>query len=132
MAPNYPLADMVSRLNVASKRHLDCVRVINSNLCIRVLQVLNNTGVIRGFSIRCDFILVYLKYHLGEPAFKEITVISKPGCRVVWRLGRLRLICDYSNFSGFFIISSAKGLITSNDSLMCFRNTGEILLMVSI
>lgn len=132
MSFNYPLSDMISRLNVSTKRHLDSVRVFNSDLSLRVLQVLYTNGVIRGFSVRSGFIVVFLKYFLGLPAFKSITVISKPGCRVYWRLGRLSLVYNYSNFSGFFIISSPKGLLTSNDSLLGLRLTGEILLQVSI
>lgn len=132
MSFNYSLSDFVSRLNVSTKRHLDSVRVPNCDLCLRVLQVLYSNGVIRGFAVRNDFILVLLKYYLGAPAFKEIVVISKPGCRIFWRLGRLRLVYNYHNFSGFFVISSSKGLITSNDSLLDLRFTGEILLKVSI
>lgn len=132
MSFNYPLSDLISRLNVASKRRLACVRVFNSDLCLRVLQVLYSNGVIRGFTVRSSYILVFLKYYLGEPAFKEITVISKPGCRIFWRLGRLRLFYNHRNFSGFFILSSSRGLLTSNDSLLGFRLTGEVLLKVSI
>lgn len=132
MSFNYPLSDLVSRLNVSSKRHLDCVRVFNSDLCLRVLQVLYTNGVIRGFAVRSNFIVVFMKYFLGSPAFKKITVMSKPGCRIFWRLGCLSLVYNYSNFSGFFIISSSKGLITSNDALLGLRLTGEILLQVSI
>jgi len=132
MSFNYPLSDLVSRLNVSAKRRLASVHVFNSDLTLRVLQVLYANGVIRGFAVRSDFIVVFLKYFLGLPAFKSITVISKPGCRVYWRLGRLSLFYNYRNFSGFFIISSSKGLLTSNDSLLGLRLTGEVLLQVSI
>lgn len=132
MSFNYLLADLVSRLNVSSRRHLDCVRVSNSSFTLRVLVILYNNGVIRGFQVRRNYIVVLLKYFLGRSVFKEITIISKPGCRIFWRLGRLSLNYSYNNFSGFFVISSPKGLITSNDSLLGFRLTGEVLLRVSV
>lgn len=132
MSFNYLLADLVSRLNVSSRRHLRSVRVCNSSFTLRVLVVLYNNGVIRGFNVRRNYIIVLLKYYLGKSAFKQITVVSKPGCRIFWRLGRLSLNYSYNNFSGFFLISSPKGLITSSDSLLGLRLTGEILLRVSI
>lgn len=132
MSFNFLLADLVSRLNVSSRRHLYSVRVANSSFTLRVLVILYNNGVIRGFQVRKNYIVVLLKYFLGKSAFTRITVISKPGCRVFWRLGRLSLKYNYNNFSGFFVISSPKGLITSNDSLLGLRLTGEVLLQVSI
>lgn len=132
MSFNYPLADLVARLNVSSKRHLDCVRICNSSFNLRILVLLYTNGVVRGFHVRSNYILVLLKYCLGRPCFKQITVISRPGCRIFWSLGYLSLIYNYNNFSGFFVISSPKGLITSNDALLSLRLTGEILLKVSI
>jgi len=132
MSFNFPLADLVSRLNVAASKRLENVKVKQTDLTLRVLFLLYSNGVIRGFSVRSDFVLVFLKYFLGDSLFKNITIISRPGCRVFWNLRKLSLIYSFRSFSGFYIISSPKGLITSNDSLLGLRLSGEVLLKVSL
>jgi small subunit ribosomal protein S8 len=132
MSVNFQLADMVSRINVASSRKLGSVRVNYTTLNMRVLMVLYRNGVIRGFQAANGYIVVLLKYVAMRPVFRQIKVISRPGCRIYWKLSRLSLVYNYNNFSGFFIISSPRGLVTSNDCLLGMRTSGEVLLQVSI
>lgn len=82
MSFNYPLADLVSRLNVSAKRRLSRVVVPYTDLAIRVLFVLYFNGVIGGFYVEDGFVFVYLKYRLGMSSFKRLSIVSRPGCRV--------------------------------------------------
>jgi hypothetical protein len=47
-------------------------------------------------------------------------------------MGRLSLNYHVGSFAGFFIISSSKGFITSNDALLSMRVSGEVLLEVGV
>jgi len=47
-------------------------------------------------------------------------------------MGKLSLNYHVGAFSGFFIISSSKGFITSNDSLLSLGISGEVLLQIFV
>lgn len=132
MPSNFSIASMVSQLNVAARMHLENVKVVNTDLSMRILFLLYKNGVIRGFFVKSTYILVFLKYSLGKSLFRDISIVSRPGCRVFWNLRLLSLIYNFNSFSGFYIISSPKGLITSSDSLIGLHLSGEVLLKVSI
>jgi len=100
---------------------------------LRILIILYNNGIIRGFHILSDFtILVFLKYYQNRPTFFAITLVSKPGKRIFFKLSKLSKNFNKNAFAGFFVISTSKGLITSNDALLGYGNSGEILLKVYI
>lgn len=132
MACMYQVGDLALRLNVAAHRHLKSVRVVHSSLTLRLLYVLYANGVIRGFTIKKKFVLVFLKYYLGKSVFSSITLISKPGCRIYWSLRKLSLVYNFSNFTGFYIISSPRGFITSTEALLGVHSSGEVLLKVTL
>jgi ribosomal protein S8 len=77
-------------------------------------------------------ILVYLKYKNGRPVIYSLELISKPSRRVYWSLGILSHNYRKYAFSTFYIISTSKGLITSNDALLNKNISGEILCKVKI
>lgn len=57
-------------------------------------------------------ILVFFKYFKGCHLFK-FKIISKPSNRVYFSLNKLSLNFSKNNFSGFFVISTPNGLMTS-------------------
>lgn len=124
------LSDMVARINVASRKRLFVVRVAHTKFCLQILQILWRNGLIGGFSKFNDvgYITVYLKYYKNKIVFKELQVVSTPSRRVFWNLHDLRLKSD--SFSGFFILSTSKGLFTSFDCLATLHLGGEVLLHV--
>ena len=75
---NYIIADFVSKMNVASKGHFLSVFVRRTKLTIQILTLLYSNGVIRGFVIYNDSILVYLKYLKGISIFSSLTIVSSP------------------------------------------------------
>ena len=78
MSFNSQLADFVSRLNIASRSHFISVFVNRSNLIINILKVLHINGLIMGFSIFNNSILIDLKYNNGISIFSSLTLISRP------------------------------------------------------
>ena len=78
MSFNSQLADFVSRLNIASRSHFISVFVNRSNLIINILKVLHINGLIIGFSIFNNSILINLKYNNGISIFSSLTLISRP------------------------------------------------------
>ena len=128
---NFALADLVARLNISSKNRLVSVRVGFTKFSLNVLRVFLKNGVINGLAIEHDYITVFLKYYKLKPVFREIKIISRPGKRVFWTLGFLSLKYNVTNFSGFYIISTSKGLLTSNDCLLGLNVSGEIILKIS-
>lgn len=132
MASNFTLGDLVSRLNIASYKRLVSIKVLRTGFSLAILEVLWEQGVINGFSVQEDFILVFLKYRHFSPVLRELEIVSRPGKRVFWTLNRLSFNYKVSNFAGFFIISTSKGLITSSDCLLGLNVSGEILLKVSV
>lgn len=82
MSFNFPIAGMVSQLNVAARMRLENVKVTYTDLTARILFILYKNGVIRGFFVKHAFILVFLKYSSGKSLFRNLSIVSRPGCRV--------------------------------------------------
>ena len=59
-------------------------------------------------------------------------LVSTPGKKVYWSLNRLSLNYNINSFAGFYIISTSKGLFTSNTCLLGKNISGKILLKVFV
>lgn len=81
---NFFLADLISRIHVASCKFMYSVNVLYSISNLRILIVLNYEGFIEGFRVFKDIIIVYLKYNYLNNCmlFKNTKLISTPGRRV--------------------------------------------------
>jgi ribosomal protein S8 len=77
--------------------------------------------------------LVYVKDSIS--LIKEFVLISKPGGRIFWSLNTLFLNFNKSAFSGFYIISTTKGLYSSSELIWRIptlgKLSGEVLLKIS-
>lgn len=129
---NYTLGDLISRLNIASDKRLVSVRVSFTVLTLSVLNVFLKNGIINGLAVQDKYVTVYLKYYRHKPVFKEIVLVSRPSKRVYWTLSFLNLRYSTSNFSGFYVVSTSKGLLTSHDCILGLNVSGEVLLKVVI
>jgi ribosomal protein S8 len=58
--------------------------------------------------------------------------VSKPGKRVYWTLTSLSKNYRKHALSSFYIISTSKGLLTSNEALLHKNISGEILCKIQI
>lgn len=130
---NYHIADFVSRLNLGLIRKLRFIKIDNTPIATRLLHLLYKQGVIRTYQItKNGQILVYYKYWRSQPICKKLILISKPSKRIYNNLTKLSKNYNNNNFSGFYIISSPKGLVTSEYCLLNGRMGGEILIKVEI
>jgi ribosomal protein S8 len=131
---NFFLADLISRIHVASCKFMYSVNVLYSISNLRILIVLNYEGFIEGFRVLKDIIIVFLKYNYLNNCmlFKNTKLISTPGRRVYLNLIKLNKTYSYRNFSGVFLLSSNRGIITSTDALLKLRSSGEIFLKLTI
>lgn len=130
----YNLSDLIIRLKLAYRCHLISIKVLKNKFSIKFLYILLKIGVIRGFYIleNENLILVYLKYKNKKATINDIKVISKPSKRVYWDLNLLSKNYRKHAISNFYIISTPKGLITSNEALLQYSISGEIICEIKL
>lgn len=110
-----PVGDMLTRIRNAQMRGMTKVQSPNSKMRVRILEVLQAEGYIRGFTeVEKDGhrnIEIELKYYDGSPVIQEIKRISKPGRRVYSSVGDIPLV---RNGLGISILSTSKGVMSDN------------------
>ena len=110
-----PLGDMLTRIRNAQLRGKSVVSTPASKLRVRVLEVLQSEGYIRGFTeVEKDGkknIDIELKYYDGAPVIAEIRRVSKPGRRVYSSIKDLPLV---QNGLGISILSTPQGVMSDN------------------
>jgi small subunit ribosomal protein S8 len=130
-AVNDPLSDMIARIKNAAMRKRSKVSTPASKLRQRVLDVLQDEGYIRGYTLveqpgEFPTFEIELKYFDGEPVIAEIARVSKPGRRVYSSIRDLKPI---KNGLGISILSTPKGVMS--DSAARDQNVGgEVLCRV--
>ena len=131
MSFNDPLSDMIARIKNAAERKRSKVATPASKLRGRVLDVLQDEGYIRGYTLveeagKHPEFEIELKYFDGEPVIAEISRVSKPGRRVYSAIGDLKPV---KNGLGISILSTSKGVMS--DSAARDQNVGgEVLCRV--
>ena len=126
-----PLGDMLTRIRNAQMRHMSKVVTPASKLRLRVLEVLQAEGYIRGFVVvekdGHKNIEIDLKYFEGSPVINDLRRVSKPGRRVYSSVSDIPL---ERNGLGISILSTSKGVMS--DNMAREQNVGgEILCRVS-
>ncbi|MCB1457062.1 MAG: 30S ribosomal protein S8 [Rhizobiaceae bacterium] len=118
MSMNDPLGDMLTRIRNGLMRGKSKVSTPASTLRVRVLDVLQSEGYIRGYTT-VDFgdgkseIEIELKYYEGAPVIREITRVSKPGRRVYVSV---KSIPRVANGLGVSILSTPKGVMADHSA----------------
>ena len=117
MALTDPLGDMLTRIRNGQRARKDSVLSPASKLRVRVLDVLQREGYIRGYAEEemgpAKGIRIELKYFEGQPAIKHVARVSKPGRRVYsgsQELPRIR------NGLGITIVSTPKGVLSDAEA----------------
>ena len=131
MAVNDPIGDMIARIKNAAMRKRGKVSTPASKLRQRVLDVLQDEGYIRGYSLvqkpgEFPEFEIELKYFDNQPVIAEIARVSKPGRRVYSSIGDLKPI---KNGLGISILSTSKGVM-SDTAARDANVGGEVLLRV--
>ena len=131
MASNDPVGDMIARIKNAAERRRAKVLTPASKLRQRVLDVLQDEGYIRGYSLvqkpgEFPEFEIELKYFDDQPVIAEIARVSKPGRRVYSSIKDLKPI---KNGLGISILSTPKGVMSDNAARDA-NVGGEVLLRV--
>ena len=112
-----PLGDMLTRIRNGQQARKDSILTPASNLRVRVLDVLQREGYIRGYAEEelagQKGIRIELKYFEGQPAIQHLARVSKPGRRVysgATELPRIR------NGLGTVIVSTPRGVLSDAEA----------------
>ena len=132
MAISDPIGDLLARIRNGQLRGTAKIKSPNSQLRIRLLDVLQQEGYIRGYT-EVEFkdtgrkeLEIELKYHEGRPAIRELKRISTPGRRVYTSVKELK---PHRQGLGVSIVSTPQGVMT--DSSAREKNVGgEVLCQV--
>jgi len=117
MALTDPLGDMLTRIRNGQTARKDSVTTPASKLRVRVLDVLQREGYIRGYSEEMlgahPGLRIELKYFEGQPAIKHVARVSKPGRRVYSGSKELPIV---RNGLGITIVSTPRGVLSDNEA----------------
>jgi len=114
MAITDPIGDLLTRIRNGQLRGLAKVKSPNSRQRIRVLDVLQHEGFIRGYA-EVEFktgrreLEIELKYHEGRPVIRELKRVSTPGRRVYASVKELK---PHRSGLGVSIVSTPQGVMT--------------------
>jgi small subunit ribosomal protein S8 len=131
MAINDPIGDLLSRIRNGQLRGMAKVSSPNSRLRVRLLDVLQAEGYIRGYAeveLKSGMreLEIELKYHEGRPVIRELKRVSTPGRRVYASVKELK---PHRQGLGLAIVSTPQGVMT--DSAAREKNVGgEVLCQV--
>jgi small subunit ribosomal protein S8 len=125
-----PIGDLLSRIRNGQMRRKNKISSPNSQLRIRLLNVLQEEGYIRGYAeveVKGHKELeIELKYHEGQPVIRELKRISTPGRRVYSSVKDLK---PHRSGLGVSILSTPQGVMT--DTSAREKNVGgEVLCQV--
>ena len=120
MAMTDPLGDMLTRIRNGQTAKKDSVLTPASTLRVRVLDVLQREGYIRGYSEESlgskgqhKGIRIELKYFEGQPAIRPVARVSKPGRRVYSGSKELPIV---RNGLGITIVSTPRGVLSDAEA----------------
>jgi len=131
MATTDPIGDLLSRIRNGQLRGKAKISSPNSRLRVRVLDVLQAEGFIRGYA-EVEFkdglkqLEIELKYHEGRPVIRELKRVSTPGRRVYASVKELK---PHRQGLGVSIVSTPQGVMT--DTAAREKNVGgEVICQV--
>ena len=117
MSLSDPIGDMIARIKNAQMRNHKTVELPSSNFKIKISGILKSEGYILEYKTNSEnnksILLIYLKYHSGNPVISTIERVSKPGRRIFSRAESLPKI---NNGLGIAIVSTPKGVMTDIDA----------------
>jgi len=117
MALTDPLGDMLTRIRNGQQARKDSILTPASKLRVRVLDVLQREGYIRGYSEEVlagqKGLRIELKYFEGQPAIQHVARVSKPGRRVYSASKELPRV---RNGLGITIVSTPKGVLSDAEA----------------
>ena len=129
---NHTISNLISKINYGVQKRLRFLNIEKDYITLKLLKLLYINGIIRSYRVLNDKkVSVYFKYYSSNKIIK-LAIISKPGNRIYWKVNKLMKNYNKNNFSGFYIISTQRGLFTSNHCILDEHISGEILLRLEI
>lgn len=129
---NHLISNLISKINYGVQKRLRFLNIDKNETTLKFLRILYTNGVIRSYRVlNEDKVSVYFKYFSCNKIFK-ISVVSTPGNRIHWKVSKLMKNYNKNNFSGFYIISTQKGLYTSDKCILDGNISGEILIKIEV
>lgn len=129
---NHLISNLISKINYGVQKRLRFLNIDKNETTLKLLRILYVNGVIRSYRIlNEDKVSIYFKYFDCNKAFK-ISVVSTPGNRIYWKMNKLMQNYNKNNFAGFYIISTQRGLYTSDKCILDGHISGEILIKVEV
>jgi ribosomal protein S8 len=127
----FQLSKLITTLNIARQGHFKSIKVDNTKLTLRLLELMQEIGIIRGYCVmpNDNKFKVFLKYKQGSVGmFFRIELVSKPSKRVyvdMVKLYKMKERCSKI----VYIISTPKGIVSDAE---CVGHTmgGEVLLKI--
>ncbi|WP_174279061.1 30S ribosomal protein S8 [Sphingomonas bacterium] len=117
MSVTDPLGDLLTRIRNGQRAKKDSVLSPASKLRVRVLDVLQREGYIRGYAAEqmgpAAGVRIELKYFEGQPAIKHVARVSKPGRRVYSGSQELPRVM---NGLGITIVSTPRGVLSDAEA----------------
>lgn len=127
---NFILGDCIAGIKYGMRRNMRFWNIHKNKLAMKIMDLLYNQGVIRAYVINRNSISVYYKKANNRHLIRDISVVSTPGKRIYWQLNKLSKNYNYNEFAGFYIVSTQKGLVTSDYCILHENISGEILIKV--
>ena len=118
MAVSDPIGDLLARIRNGQMRGTTKIKSPYSRQRVRVLDVLQSEGFIRGYA-EVEFkggmkeLEIELKYHEGRPVIRELKRVSTPGRRVYASVRDLR---PHRSGLGLSIVSTPQGVMTDTNA----------------
>jgi small subunit ribosomal protein S8 len=133
MASRSNIGKLLYGLNAGRQAHFKTIKIQCNRITITLLEIFENIGVIRGFSVQdeSNFILVYLKYNKFDMnIFLNIKQVSKSTKRIYVTLMHLLKIKEKRG-AGILILSTNKGILIDSDCIK-YKLGGEVLMRINI
>lgn len=104
-------ADLFSKIINGSNVKKNFIKIKKSNKLVDLVKIFNCNGLIKGYIVKNEEILVFLKYKNNIPILKNIKMISKPSKKIFLKQKGL-----FKLPNKFYIISTTSGFMTQIDA----------------
>ena len=111
------ISDFLTQIRNAGTAKHKTVSIPKSNTKLGLAEILKDQGYIADYEVVTEgkraYIKITMRYYKREPAFKELTRISKPGRRVYVPADQLPRV---KNGLGIAIISTSQGIMSDKQA----------------
>ncbi|MGA2297902.1 MAG: 30S ribosomal protein S8 [FCB group bacterium] len=111
------ISDFLTQIRNAGTAKHKTVDIPKSNTKLGLAEILKDQGYIADFEVVTEgnraYIRITMRYYKREPAFKELTRISKPGRRIYVPADQLPRV---KNGLGIAIISTSQGIMSDKQA----------------